>query len=86
MCLSLRSNSQERGRRSKRGLGKRGRTGSGRDGNGRDSGASSPDSFTSESAPKRGRKKGDNKEYVSYRFCLVSNIHCGFKVDKLILS
>ncbi|XP_071540195.1 zinc finger protein zfp-1-like isoform X2 [Panulirus ornatus] len=61
-----RSSSQERGRRAKRGMGKRGRPGGGRDGGGRDSGASSPDSFTSESAPapKRGRKKVDSKESV----------------------
>ncbi|XP_063875157.1 protein AF-10-like isoform X1 [Scylla paramamosain] len=59
-----RSSSQERGRRSKRGMSKRGRPGGGRDTGGRDSGASSPDSFTSESAPapKRGRKKVDSKE------------------------
>ncbi|XP_069943502.1 protein AF-10 isoform X3 [Cherax quadricarinatus] len=59
-----RSGSQERGRRSKRGIGKRGRPGGVRDAGGRDSGASSPDSFTSESAPapKRGRKKLDTKE------------------------
>ncbi|XP_045624895.1 protein AF-10-like isoform X4 [Procambarus clarkii] len=59
-----RSGSQERGRRSKRGMGKRGRPGGIRDTGGRDSGASSPDSFTSESAPapKRGRKKADTKE------------------------
>lgn len=61
---NFRSSSQERGRRSKRGMSKRGRPGGGRDTGGRDSGASSPDSFTSESAPapKRGRKKVDSKE------------------------
>lgn len=60
----IRSGSQDRGRRTKRGMGKRGRPGGGRDLVGRDSGASSPDSFTSESAPapKRGRKKADSKE------------------------
>lgn len=59
--------SQERGRRSKRGMSKRGRPGGGRDTGGRDSGASSPDSFTSESAPapKRGRKKVDSKESLT---------------------
>lgn len=66
--LKRRSSSQDGGRRAKRGVAKRGRISGGRDG-GRDSGASSPDSFTEESAPppKRGRKKviPDTKEGVA---------------------
>ncbi|ROT78658.1 mixed-lineage leukemia protein [Penaeus vannamei] len=62
-----RTSSQDRGRRAKRGMNKRGRPGGGRDGGGRDSGASSPDSFTSESAPqpKRGRKKTESKDNLT---------------------
>ncbi|XP_042210487.1 protein AF-10-like isoform X2 [Homarus americanus] len=77
-----RSGSQERGRRSKRGMGKRGRPGGGRDTGGRDSGASSPDSFTSESAPapKRGRKKTDTKD------ALTSVITNGIGANTLLLG